>query len=131
MSFDKNIYKYPITVKINKNISNFILLGDALKSIHPVAGQGWNLGVKDIQTICDLTDKFSLDDDLINQIYYSRRVVESFIYLSFTSSLNILYENINPLKKNIIRFGYQALVNLKFVRDLFIKQAMGRSNLID
>ena len=131
LSFDKNIYRYPITVKINKNISNFILLGDALKSIHPVAGQGWNLGVKDIQTLCNLTDKFSLNDDLINKIYYSRRTVESFIYLSFTSSLTSLYENINPYKKNIIRLGYQALVNLKSLRDLFIKHAMGRSNLID
>ena len=66
-------YKYPIIVKINKLKSNFILLGDAFRSIHPVAGQGWNLGIKDIQTLCSLIDQFSLKDNTINEIYFARR----------------------------------------------------------
>ena len=131
INFSDNIYRYPISVKINKNKSNFILLGDALRSIHPVAGQGWNLGIKDIQTICSLCDQFSLDNNLINEIYFARRFMESALYLSFTSSLNFLYENINPITKNIIKIGYQGLNNLKIAKNVFIKQAMGRFNLID
>ena len=34
----------------------------ALKSIHPVAGQGWNLGIKDIQTLCKLLDQYSIEE---------------------------------------------------------------------
>ena len=60
INLTKDIFKYPIIVKINKLKSNFILLGDAFRSIHPVAGQGWNLGIKDIQTLCILIDQFSL-----------------------------------------------------------------------
>ena len=126
-----DIFKYPIIVKINKLKSNFILLGDAFRSIHPVAGQGWNLGIKDIQTLCSLIDQFSLKDNIVNEIYFARRFLESAIYLSFTSSLNFLYENINPITKNIIRIGYQGLSNLKIAKNIFIKQAMGRINLID
>ena len=131
INFSDNIYRYPISVKINKNKSNFILLGDALRSIHPVAGQGWNLGIKDIQTICSLCDQFSLDNNLINEIYFARRFMESALYLSFTSSLNFLYENINPITKNVIKIGYQGLNNLKIAKNVFIKQAMGRFNLVD
>ena len=131
LNFNNDIFKYPIIVKINKDKSNFILLGDALRSIHPVAGQGWNLGIKDIQTICDLCDQFSLNNNMINEIYFARRFIESVIYLSFTSSLNFLYENINPITKNIIKFGYRGLNKLEFAKDIFIKQAMGRINLID
>ena len=131
INFSKDIYKYPIIVKINKVNSNLILLGDSLRSIHPVAGQGWNLGIKDIQTLCNLTDQFSLNDNFINDIYFAKRFIESAFYLSFTSSLNFLYENINPFTKNIIRLGYQGLSNLKVAKDIFIKQAMGRINLID
>ena len=36
-----------------------ILVGDTLRSIHPVAGQGWNLGIKDIQDLCSVIDKYS------------------------------------------------------------------------
>ena len=130
INFNNETYKYPIIVKINKLKSKFILIGDAFRSIHPVAGQGWNLGIKDIQTLCSLTDQFSLKDDLINEIYLARRLLESALYLSFTSSLNFLYENINPVTKNIIRVGYQGLSKIKIAKDMFIKQAMGRINLI-
>ena len=37
---------------------NYILMGDTMRSIHPVAGQGWNLGIKDIQTLCSLLDTY-------------------------------------------------------------------------
>ena len=37
-------------------------MGDMLRSIHPVAGQGWNLGIKDIQTLCDLLNTYKVDD---------------------------------------------------------------------
>ena len=58
-------------------------------------------------------------------------MIESSIYLSFTSILNFLYENQISLNKNIIKLGYNTLKNFKFLRDIFIKQAMGRFNLTD
>ena len=129
--FDSSIYQYPITPHILKNNKNYIYIGDSLKSIHPVAGQGWNLGIKDIQTLCKLLDQYTIEAKNFNSTYYSRRIVESFVYLSFTSVLNFLYENKSSLNTRIIKFGFNSLVNFKFARDLFIKQAMGRSNLTD
>ena len=64
-------------------------------------------------------------------MYYSRRIIESVIYLSFTSILNFLYESNVTLNNKIIKVGYTALQNFKFLRDAFIKQAMGRVNLTD
>tara|TARA_B100000575_G_scaffold282540_1_gene274357 strand:+ start:933 stop:2054 length:1122 start_codon:yes stop_codon:yes gene_type:complete len=129
--FDSSIYQYPITPHILKNNKNYIYIGDSLKSIHPVAGQGWNLGIKDIQTLCKLLDQYTIEAKNFNSTYYSRRIVESVVYLSFTSVLNFLYENKSSLNTRIIKFGFNSLVNFKFARDLFIKQAMGRSNLTD
>ena len=129
--FDQSISKFPITPHLTKKNEKFIYIGDSLKSIHPVAGQGWNLGVKDIQTLCKLLDQYSLEEKNFNSIYYSRRIFESTIYLSFTSILNFLYENNISLNKRIIKLGYMALKNFKSLRDIFIKQAMGRINLTD
>ncbi len=130
LHFDKSIFKFPITPHLRKNNQNFIYIGDSLKSIHPVAGQGWNLGIKDIQKLIKLSNIYSLNDDNFNSIYYSDRIIESTLYLSFTSLLNFLYENKNPINKKVIKFGYSSLRNIKLLRDVFIKQAMGRTNLI-
>ena len=131
LTFDSSVYKYPILPHILKNNKDYIYIGDSLKSIHPVAGQGWNLGVKDIQTLCNLLDQYSIDAKNFNSTYYSRRIVESVVYLGFTSILNFLYENKSYLNNQIIKLGFNSLVNFKFIKDLFIKQAMGRSNLTD
>ena len=46
------------------------------------------------------------------------------------SFLNFLYENKNPTNSFIIKAGYSGLLKFKLIKDLFIKQAMGRTNLI-
>mgnify|MGYP001161091128 CR=1 FL=1 len=131
LEFDKSISMFPISPHLKKYNKDFIYIGDTLRSIHPVAGQGWNLGVKDIQTLCKLTEQYSLDSKIFNSLYYSKRIIESSLYFGFTSFVNFLYENKSTFNKNIVKIGYQTLKNIGFVRDLFIKQAMGKINLID
>ena len=129
--FDQSMSKFPIIPHLIKYNDNFIYIGDSLKSIHPVAGQGWNLGIKDIQTLCKLLDQYSLEEKNINSFYYSRRIVESSIFLSFTSLLNFFYENKSQLNKKFVKVGFTSLRKVKFLRNVFIKQAMGRINLTD
>tara|TARA_B100000963_G_scaffold335039_1_gene328821 strand:- start:404 stop:1525 length:1122 start_codon:yes stop_codon:yes gene_type:complete len=129
--FDQSINTFPITPHLTKKNDDFIYVGDSLKSIHPVAGQGWNLGIKDIQTLCKLLDRYSIDTKNFNSIYYSRRIIESAIYLGFTSVLNFLYENKNSYNEKFIKVGFMGLEKIKFLKKIFIKQAMGRINLID
>ncbi len=128
---NQSISKFSISPHLTKMNEKFIYIGDSLKSIHPVAGQGWNLGIKDIQTLCKLLDQYTIDKKDFNSLYYSRRIVETTIYLGFTSILNLLYESKILLNKKIIKGGFYFLKNFKQARDIFIKQAMGRINLTD
>ncbi len=129
--FDKQLYKFPVIPHITKYHKNYIYVGDSLKSIHPVAGQGWNLGVKDIQALMKLIDKYPLESEALSSIYYSRRLIENSLYFGFTSLINFLYENPTTFNNNFIRFGYKGLLSFKLLRNIFIKQAMGRLSLID
>lgn len=125
------IKSFPITPHISSPKSSYLLLlGDTFRSIHPVAGQGWNLGVKDISTLLNILESHPVDDPNLNNLYYARRGLDSFAYLSFTTILNSLYENESGFKKTIIKFGYQSLLKLPILKNIFIKQAMGRLNLI-
>ena len=115
--FSDAISKFPINPHLTKNNDNFIYIGDSLKSIHPVAGQGWNLGVKDIQTLCKLLDQYSIENKNFNSFFYSRRVIESSIYLSFTSILNFLYESKNSYNLKFIKIGFMTQEKLNFLEN--------------
>ena len=131
LSFYKKYYQFEILPHLSKPQSyNFFLIGDALRSIHPVAGQGWNLGIKDIQQLMTLLDTHDLNSQNLVKKFYNYRSIESFGYLSFTNLLNALYENQNPLTKLLTKFGFKSLRSSQYLRSIFIKQAMGRLNLI-
>ena len=97
-----------------------------MRSIHPVAGQGWNLGIKDIQTLCSCLDKHNINDANFDEYYFSKRIIENVTYLTFTNILNHLYENQKPISKSIIKASHFILSQFPYLKNLFIKQAMGK-----
>jgi len=126
-----SISNFDLAPHLSKSVNdNYILIGDTMRSIHPVAGQGWNLGIKDIQTLCSLLETLQVDNPQLNSLYHSRRIIESTAYLIFTSLINALYDNENFVSHNVIKFGYQSLLNIDALRASFVKQAMGEVSLI-
>ncbi len=128
---NNKIFEFPISAHLTRPLKkNFILLGDNFRAIHPVAGQGWNLGVKDIQTLSKLLDEYSISEKRFDEIFFSRRQIENFSYLVFTNTLNNFYESDTILSKKIIKGGFFVLNNFSFLKKIFINQAMGVKNLI-
>ena len=131
IKLNKNIYNFNINPHLSNNLNkDFILLGDSLRSIHPVAGQGWNLGIKDIQDLSSILSLYQIDDVNLSQIFHSKRLPENLSYLTFTTIINSLYNNNRKIYPFIIKFGFKSLTKFSFLRSLFIKQAMGRLKLI-
>lgn len=131
MNIESKIGQFQLNPHISKTFQNkYILIGDTLRSIHPVAGQGWNLGVKDIQCFCKTLDQYPLFHKNFNDFYYNKRDLENISYLTFTSLLTFLYDNNNKFNSSIIKLAFLSLNNFDYLRNLFIKQAMGRLKLI-
>ena len=126
---EKKFSYFSLTPHLSKE-NKFILIGDTLRSIHPVAGQGWNLGVKDIQVFTELVQKYGLEDERFSKLYYANRTAESFGYIALTSMINSLYDQKIPLAKMIIKASFQMLRRIEPIRNLFIKQAAGQIKLI-
>ena len=75
MSFKRKIFQFQLNPHISKSFQNkYILIGDTLRSIHPVAGQGWNLGVKDIQSFCKTLDQYPLFHQILTIFITTKEV---------------------------------------------------------
>jgi 2-octaprenyl-6-methoxyphenol hydroxylase len=82
----------------------FALIGDAAHTIHPIAGQGLNLGLKDVaalaETVLDAA-RLGLDFGRLDTLkrYERWRRFDNFVLAAGTDSLNRLFSNdIAPLR---------------------------------
>jgi len=110
----------------------FALVGDAAHGIHPIAGQGLNLGFKDAaalaQTIVE-ADRLGLDigSQVVLERYQKWRRFDTVQMGAVTDVLNRLFSNdIGPLRM-VRTIGLGIVDRLPGLKQSFINQAAGRS----
>ena len=75
IELDKKINYFPINPHISKNLdNNHLLIGDTV-NLFTVAGQGWNLGIKDIQELLFLVETTSLENIDFTNLYYLSHLI--------------------------------------------------------
>jgi 2-octaprenyl-6-methoxyphenol hydroxylase len=107
-----------------------VLAGDAAHAIHPIAGQGLNLGLRDVAALAECivdTARLGLDIGVGEglQRYERWRRVDNLMLAATTDILNRLFSNdIAPLR--LARdLGLSAVDRLPPVKRLFMRHAMG------
>ena len=107
-----------------------VLLGDAARAIHPLAGQGFNLGIRDIAVLAELVvdrARLGLDigaDDLLAR-YQRRRRFDSLAFMAVTDGLNRLFSNDDPALRLVRGLGLAAVDGLPPAKRFFMRHAMG------
>ena len=107
-----------------------VLVGDAAHAMHPIAGQGLNMGLRDVAALAEvLVDARRLGLDIGSADVLARfqrwRRFDNTLMLAMTDGLNRLFSNrIRPLR--LARDVGLAMVNrLPPVKRLFVRHAMG------
>jgi 2-octaprenyl-6-methoxyphenol hydroxylase len=106
------------------------LVGDAAHTIHPIAGQGLNLGFRDAMALADLVIEASRrgEDcgapDLL-RCYQRRRRPDNLLMLAATDALDRLFSNDNPLLRLARDVGIAAVHRAPPLKRLFMRRAMG------
>ena len=110
--------------------TRLVLVGDAAHGLHPIAGQGYNLGVRDIAALVEVlidTKRLGLDIGAADTLerYARWRRADNFTMVAATDLLNRLFSNdIKPVR--LVRdIGLAAVNGVPPLRRFFVRHAMG------
>ena len=111
------------------------LIGDSAHGIHPIAGQGLNLGLRDVATLAEvLTDgmRLGLDfgDTQILERYDRWRSIDTLMVAIATDSLNRLFSVPGKTASAVRRFGLGLVQRTKPVKGFFMAEARGESGAL-
>ncbi|MEZ5815375.1 MAG: UbiH/UbiF/VisC/COQ6 family ubiquinone biosynthesis hydroxylase [Alphaproteobacteria bacterium] len=107
-----------------------VLVADAAHGIHPIAGQGLNLGFRDLDTLDELIGQaHKAGEDIaapkLLETYQRRRRPDNMAMVAMTDGLNRLFSN-NIMPMRILRrSGLKLVSRLRPAKNFFMKQAMG------
>lgn len=124
--------QYPLRFMLADNLyaPRLALIGEAAHGMHPVAGQGFNLSVRDIGTLSDIVEaRFRADGDVgaedVLQRYEAGRQLDHFTFMTATDVLVKLFSN-NVLPLRLIRrFGLGLIEKIPPAKKFFSRMAMG------
>lgn len=106
------------------------LVGDSAHVIHPIAGQGLNMGLKDVAALAEVVvDAARLGMDLggadVLERYQRWRRFDTMAMGVATNSLNFLFSNQSTLLRSVRDIGLGIVDRTPPLKNLFIRQAAG------
>ena len=111
------------------------LVGDAAHVIHPIAGQGLNMGLKDVAALAEVVvdaARLGIDfgqSDVLERYQRWRRFDTMAMGLA-TNSLNFLFSNKSTLLRTVRDIGLGLVDRTPPLKEMFIRQAAGFSGEI-
>ena len=126
------VKEYPLNVFSCYDIfkKNVILIGDACQAVHPIAGQGFNLGLRDAFILAKTLEKskelglepFNLN--LMNS-YENTRRIDKTLLVNATHNLNGLFSGSGKFKSLFRKTGLRIFSQSTFLKNQSMLFAMG------
>ena len=123
---------FPLSAHINDSFINkrLIYIGDSAHSIHPIAGQGWNLGIKDMKNfncICKElgSKKLEIGNELFCKKYNDLNYKNAFQMYQVTDKLNSHFKKKGGLYRVLSNTGLKIIEKNPYLKEKITKYAMG------
>lgn len=119
---------YPLVYGKAESLSSHrtVLIGNAGHAIHPIAGQGFNLGLRDVQLLCDMANRDDLGDYAFTRYYSQTRSKDITTVMTLTDSLVRLFSNSSRLLALGRSIGLFSMDLFSSLKTPLAKQLMGQ-----
>lgn len=106
------------------------LVADAAHGIHPIAGQGLNIGLRDIDTLADILKgaKDPGDTELL-RAYERKRRPDNMAMIAATDALNKIFSNNSASLRLLRRAGLRVVERIPTAKRFLMRYAMGAGGL--
>lgn len=128
---------YPLNFHHSRHIVDhrLALVGDAAHGMHPIAGQGLNLGLRDVGALVEvLADGMRLGlepgDAQVLARYERWRSVDAFTAMAATDTLTRLFGIPGRIPSAIRRLGMGAVQRISPLKRFFMEEARGMSGTL-
>ncbi|SEA63488.1 2-octaprenyl-6-methoxyphenol hydroxylase [Pelagibacterium halotolerans] len=130
----ETVQSFPLSLVLARRLAapRLALVGDAAHVIHPLAGQGLNLGLRDVAVLAEvLVDAVRLGEDLgsmtVLERYERRRRADTALMACATDGLNRLFSNDVAPVRAARDFGLSLVNRIDPLKDTFMSQAAGQA----
>jgi len=127
-------FSYPLGFHHAARIADrrLVLVGDAAHGIHPIAGQGLNLGFRDAAALAEILVEgarigMDLGDAQLLERYQRWRSLDTFMVALVTDGLTRFYGVPGKAASAIRRLGMAAVERIQPLKDRFMAEARGES----
>ena len=128
-------FAYPLSLQHAQRYTDtrLVLAGDAAHGIHPIAGQGFNLGIRDVAALAEIlvdARRLGLDigSEAVLEEYERRRRFDNQLLIAVTDGLTRLFSNdIGPVRlaRDLGMAAIHRLPPLRPVKHFLMRHAMG------
>jgi len=127
-------YTYPLGYSLADRFvaPRMALVGDSAHAMHPIAGQGLNVGLRDVAALAHvLAEAHRRGQDpgseSVLQAYQTWRRFDASLLVATTDGFNQLFSNDNPILRGLRGIGMGAVMQVPALKRAFIRQASGVS----
>lgn len=127
-------FAYPLRLTLANSFigPRLVLVGDAAHGMHPIAGQGFNFGLRDIAALAEvLIHAMRRGEDIASPLVLARyqqwRRFDTMMMAVGTDSVNRLFSNDNSALRLIRDMGMGVVSSLPALRRACIREAAGLS----
>jgi 2-octaprenylphenol hydroxylase len=126
-------YSFPLQMRHVKNYvqSRLALVGDAAHTIHPLAGQGVNLGLLDAACLVNIiVEAISKERDFSSlstlRRYERARKSDNAVMLTVVDALKCLFASEVAMIKSVRNKGLEIMNQMRFIKQYLINYAVGK-----